>query len=198
MWKYLDNGSNQGTAWRAASFSDSSWKAGASQLGYGDGDEATVVSFGSSSTNKFITTYFRKSFDVADPAAVAALDFRLIRDDGAVVYLNGVEVFRSNMPAGTIGYTTRASSALGAPAESTWLTGSFNPALLVAGSNVIAVEIHQDGPTSSDISFNLELTGGVVAAAQAQTTTATADVARPRVSFFSIQRIHKDEDELLI
>ena len=158
-WKYLDNGSNQGTAWRATSFNDSIWASGASQLGYGDGDEATVVSYGSSSSGKFITTYFRKAFDVADPAAVSELDFRLIRDDGAVVYLNGVEVFRSNMPTGTISYTTRASSALGGTAENAWLSGTLNPALLVAGKNVIAVEIHQDGPTSSDISFNFELTG---------------------------------------
>ena len=189
-WKYLDNGSNQGTAWRAGAFNDSTWKSGASQLGYGDGDEATVVSFGPSSSAKFITTYFRKSFDVTDPAAIAGLNFRLVRDDGAVVYLNGVEVFRSNMPTGTIGYTTRASSALGSSTENAWLTGTINPALLVAGTNVIAVEIHQDGPDSSDISFNLELSG---TAAQAQTSTlSTSSSSR---SFFSSQPIEEEEEE---
>ena len=60
-WKYLANGSNQGTAWRASAFNDATWLAGNAQLGYGDGDEATVVSFGPSSTAKYITTYFRKS-----------------------------------------------------------------------------------------------------------------------------------------
>jgi hypothetical protein len=160
-WRYLDNGSNQGTAWRAASFNDSAWKPGASELGYGDGDEATVVSFGSSSSNKFITTYFRKSFDVADPAAVSALSYRLVRDDGAVVYLNGVEIARSNMPTGTISNTTRASGGVNGNNERQWFTGTINPALLVAGANVIAVEIHQDTPSSSDVSFNFELTGTV-------------------------------------
>jgi len=58
-WKYLDDGSNQGTAWRTPGFNDSSWAEGNAELGYGDGDEATVVSYGPSSNNKYITTYFR-------------------------------------------------------------------------------------------------------------------------------------------
>ena len=93
---------------------------------------------------------------------------RLLRDDGAVVYLNGVEVYRSNMPTGTIGHTTRASSPSATPRSWTWLTALLNPALLVAGDNVIAVEIHQDSPTSSDISFDLELTATAAAPASAR------------------------------
>ena len=64
-WKYLDNGSNQGTAWRASSFNDASWAAGNAQLGYGDGDEATVVSYGSNSSKKYTTTYFRKALSLS-------------------------------------------------------------------------------------------------------------------------------------
>ncbi|HRI22394.1 MAG TPA: hypothetical protein PLA68_15640, partial [Panacibacter sp.] len=45
-WKYLDNGTNQGTAWAGTSFSDAAWASGNAQLGYGDGDEATVVGYG--------------------------------------------------------------------------------------------------------------------------------------------------------
>jgi calcineurin-like phosphoesterase family protein/purple acid phosphatase-like protein/fibronectin type III domain protein len=159
VWKYLDNGSNQGTAWRAAAFSDSPWASGSAQLGYGDGDEATVVNYGPSATSKYITTYFRRSFNVADASAFTALTLRLLRDDGAVVYLNGAEVFRSNMPGGTIGFTTLASSALGAPAESTFIETSISPTSLANGVNVVAVEIHQANGTSSDVSFDLELTG---------------------------------------
>ena len=44
---------------------------GAAELGYGDGDEATVVSFGPSSSNKFITTYFRQSFQATAGAGLA-------------------------------------------------------------------------------------------------------------------------------
>ncbi|HYO11048.1 MAG TPA: fibronectin type III domain-containing protein [Tepidisphaeraceae bacterium] len=153
-WKYLDNGSNQGTAWRSPVFADTSWSSGAAQLGYGDGDESTVVSYGTSSTNKHVTTYFRKGFNVSNPSAVTALNLRLLRDDGAVVYLNGTEVFRSNMPTGTIGYTTFASAAI---EPDGYVTASINPALLVSGNNVIAVEIHQSDRSSSDVSFDLAL-----------------------------------------
>ena len=51
-WKYLDKGTNQGTAWRTVTFNDVSWKSGPGQLVYGDGDEATVVSYGSNASNK--------------------------------------------------------------------------------------------------------------------------------------------------
>ena len=99
---------------------------------------------------KYITTYFRQTFNVSDPSLFQSLTLSLVRDDGAVVYLNGTEVFRTNMPTGTIAYNTTATSAI----EETTDTTSVNPALLQAGSNVLAVEIHQANGTSSDISFD--------------------------------------------
>ena len=54
-WRYLDNGTNQGTAWRAGAFVDTTWAQGNAQLGYGDGDEATVVSFGPNASTKYET-----------------------------------------------------------------------------------------------------------------------------------------------
>jgi hypothetical protein len=168
-WKYLDNGSNQGTAWSANAFDDTAWAAGPAQLGYGDGDEATVVGFGPDSANKYITTYFRRSFNVADANAFVNLTLRLLRDDGAVVYLNGAEVWRSNMPAGPVGFGTLAPVAVGGADESAWFQTSLNPALLTNGTNVIAVELHQSGGTSTDISFDLQL----VASDAAQTAAVT-------------------------
>jgi hypothetical protein len=109
-WKYLDNGSNQGTAWRATSFNDGSWASGPAQLGYGDGDEATVVSYGSQSSNKYITTYFRKTISVSDASLFSGFTLKVRRDDGIVVYINGVEKYRNNMPTGTIAYNTLASA----------------------------------------------------------------------------------------
>jgi hypothetical protein len=158
-WRYLDNGSNQGTAWRSPGFNDSSWASGPAQLGYGDGDEATFVSYGANSAAKYITTYFRRTFSVTNPAAFASLQLRVLRDDGAIVYVNGSEVFRTNMPAGTVGHTTRAATAVGGTAEAAFVSVALSPALLVAGSNVIAVEVHQSEPASSDLSFDLELLG---------------------------------------
>ncbi|HKC25955.1 MAG TPA: fibronectin type III domain-containing protein, partial [Thermoanaerobaculia bacterium] len=158
-WKYKDDGSNQGTAWSASAFDDTLWASGPAQLGYGDGDEATVVSYGPNASAKYVTTYFRRTFAVASPADYTSLSLRLLRDDGAVVYLNGTEVRRDNMPSGAVSYTTLASVALGVPDESTFFTTSLSTSALVAGTNTIAVEIHQANQTSSDISFDLELTG---------------------------------------
>jgi len=159
VWKYLDNGSNQGTTWRATGFDDSTWPSGAAQLGYGDGDEVTTLGFGPDSNNKFITTYFRRTFSVTNAAAFNALTLRLMRDDGAVVYINGVEVWRTNMPTGAVSSATLASVAIAGADESTFVQTTLSPSLLVNGSNVLAVELHQSGGTSSDISFDLQLIG---------------------------------------
>jgi hypothetical protein len=169
-WRFNDAGTNLGTAWRAPAYADQSWASGLAQLGYGDGDEATVLSYGGNSAAKHITYYFRHSFTVSSPASFAAMTARLVRDDGAVVYLNGVEVARSNMPAGTVTFTTPASSAVSGSAESQWFDIPVDPSLLVAGVNVVAVEVHQSSASSSDLSFNFEL---IATAAQVPPPTVT-------------------------
>lgn len=158
-WKYLDNGSNQDTAWQELTFNDQAWSQGNAQLGYGDGDETTVVSYGSSNTNKYVTTYFRKKFYVSNPSQYSFMRIQLLRDDGAVVYINGNEVARSNMPTGIIRDTTLASSAISGAGESTYYPFTFAPGFLQNDTNVIAVEIHQNARNSSDISFNMLLEG---------------------------------------
>jgi hypothetical protein len=153
QWAYVDDGSDQGTAWRAPGFDDVTWARGNAQLGFGDGDETTVL------RNRQITYYFRHAFDVTDPAAFTELRMRLVRDDGAVVYLNGVEVVRTNMPAGEVTSETPASSTLSGPEESAWNEFGLAASGLVAGRNVISVEIHNSSRSSSDVSFDLELVG---------------------------------------
>lgn len=155
-WKYLDNGSDQGTSWRTVSYSDSGWKTGNAELGYGDGDESTVVSYGPSSSNKYITTYFRKIFNVVNASTVSGLELSLIRDDGAVVYINGSEVYRNNMPSGMISYNTLASGSA-TSTESVYQVADIGASYLVNGTNLIAVEMHQNSAGSSDLSFNLKL-----------------------------------------
>ena len=161
-WLYLDDGSDQGTAWRAPAFDDSSWASGPAELGYGDGAggaEGTVVSFGGVPNAKFITTYFRKDFTVTNAANVTGLLLGLRRDDGAVVYLNGTEVWRSGMsPTGAILFDTLATNGSGGADETTFhLKSDISAGLLVEGANTIAVEVHQNAAGSSDISFDLEL-----------------------------------------
>src|SRR5207247_1362085 len=100
-----------------------------------------------------------KSFDVADPTVLTSLNLDLLRDDGAVLYLNGTEIRRDNMPGDAITFGTLASSVIGGADEQTYFPSVVPANLLVRGRNVLAVEIHQANVTSSDISFDLELRG---------------------------------------
>ena len=161
VWSYLDNGSNQDTAWRDLGFNASGWSNGPAQLGFGDGDEQTVISFGTNSSAKHITTYFRRTFSIANASLFSALNLRVLRDDGVVVYLNGIEVYRTNLPLTTITYQTLALAAIGGVDETTFVSAPLNLASLTNGTNIVAVEMHQNSPSSSDLSFDLELTGVV-------------------------------------
>ncbi|MCZ6598895.1 MAG: hypothetical protein O7B99_14755, partial [Planctomycetota bacterium] len=158
-WRYLDDGSDPGASWTAPEFDDAGWASGAAPLGYGDGDEATVVGFGPNEDQKFITTWFRQAFEVADPDVFDQLAVRLQRDDGGVVYLNGTEIFRSNLPSGDVTSATEAKSAVVTSAEDAFFETLADPSLLVPGRNVLAVEIHQSGADSPDVSFDLTLSG---------------------------------------
>src|ERR1051325_8335714 len=122
-WRYLDTGANLGTTWRTPDFNDSSWSSGAAPLGYGD-PVATTIGFGPDPNAKFATTYFRTRFVVDDPSLYGSLEVRLRRDDGGVVYLNGVEIFRNNIGQGEILSTTFASSVVDGVAEKTFFSGA--------------------------------------------------------------------------
>lgn len=158
VWRYFDQGQDLGTAWRDPGYDDRQWQSGPAQLGYGDGDERTVVGFGGQAANKYLTTYFRSSFNLTNAAAVGKLTVRVLRDDGAVVYLNGSEAFRTGMPDGDIGFGTAANITVsGADETSVFYDKDLDPALLREGLNVVAVEVHQVRADSSDISFDLNL-----------------------------------------
>ena len=156
LWKYLDDGSDQGTAWRENDFDDSAWESGLAELGYGDGDEETVVSYGGDKNNRHITTYFRHRFTIDKASEYTNLKMRVVRDDGVVVYLNSAEVLRDNMREGRIDFDDIASAASSNSAEKTFFEFDLPGTLLMDGENVIAAEIHQRSAVSSDISFNLE------------------------------------------
>lgn len=168
VWKYLDDGTDQSTQWRTRTFDDSGWASGVSQLGYGEGDERTLLSFGGDSNNKYITTYLRHTFNVVDPTLFHNLSARMMADNGAVVYINGVEVKRVRIPAGDFSYTTKAT---GTSAEGVYEPFDIPVSLLTVGDNVIAVEIHQTQPNSLNISFDFELAGNLHASTQRDSVT---------------------------
>jgi hypothetical protein len=154
QWGYWDRGTRP-AGWETDGFDDSAWPRGHPQLGYGDGDETTVISFGPTAGQKYITSYFRTRFtQTGDPDSV---QLSLIADDGAVVYVNGVEVVRDNMPTGVITNTTRASTGRSGGAENASRDFVIDADLLREGTNTIAVEVHQDRPDSSDLSFDVWL-----------------------------------------
>jgi len=154
IWKVLVTGSAPPAGWASAGFNDSGWATGQAELGYGQGDERTVIGYGGKANQKYITTYFRRAFSVANPSVLNHVTLTIERNDGAVVYLNGSEIYRTNMALGAFTYTTKAVVAA---------TGdeirSYNipTNLLVAGTNVLAVEVHQVSASSADLSFDLEL-----------------------------------------
>lgn len=169
-WRYLADGSNQATAWRQTGFDDSSWDTGPSQLGYGDGDEATDVGFvdvdpNTGGTQKNATTYFRKTVDIEDPSVFENFTLNYVFDDSIVIYVNGNEVVRENLPLNPAfdQYAT-GSSGDNADLSTTLLSSAF-----VAGINTIAAEVHQNGSGSSDVSFDLSLTGNPPGAAGGET-----------------------------
>jgi uncharacterized repeat protein (TIGR01451 family) len=158
-WKYWDQGTRPAN-WETSAFNDASWASGPGELGYGNGDEATVVGFGGAPGNKYITTYFRKNITISNLALLTDFTMGVKRDDGIVVYINGVERYRDNMPAGAVSNNTLAPIAApgnGAVELVTTLSTSF----FVSGTNTIAVEIHQVGQNSSDISFDMRLIGNL-------------------------------------
>ncbi|MFP6874108.1 MAG: lamin tail domain-containing protein, partial [Verrucomicrobiales bacterium] len=157
-WRYLDNGSDQGSAWRAPGFDDAGWAAGPSELGYGnDGEGAgTTVSFGPNSSGKYATTYFRTTVDIPDPSIFFNFLLRIKYDDGIAVYINGTEVLRQNLAAGAA-FDTYAGGSVGD--EDGWKDSTLPTSALSPGTNVIAVEIHQTSGTSSDIRLDMILRG---------------------------------------
>jgi len=157
-WKYHDGGGLDGDEWRGSEFDDKAWKVGAAPLGYGDAGMSTTVAFGENNREKHVTTYFRHSIKWDGKGEVAKLAVLLRCDDGGVVYLNGKEVARQNMPGGKIGGETLAAFAIAGEAET-----AFNRFMipveehLKPGENLIAVEVHQASRSSSDLGFDLEL-----------------------------------------
>lgn len=176
-WFYLQDGTDQGTAWRALGFNASAagWPSGNGLFGWettagvnygvpgtlngGGGGSMFNTEWARPSVSGFITIYARSTFNWVGSTAGLILNGTLRIDDGAIIYINGVEAYRYNMPADPITFTTQAS---GTGTEPIIVTGiSFPGTAVVAGPNEIAVEIHQAGTGSSDVVFGLDLFGDV-------------------------------------
>ncbi len=148
VWRYLDEGPDQGDAWLAVDFDDSSWKEGAGQLGYGDNDESTVLA---DKDPNVPSVYFRNTFaldlDVSDATV------KVLHDDGVAVWINGQLVIQEQMING-VSYAVYSGSASD-NTVTTQALGPNNP--LHKGQNVVSVMVKQKSESSSDLSFDLQL-----------------------------------------
>ncbi|WP_421118491.1 fibrinogen-like YCDxxxxGGGW domain-containing protein [Aquihabitans daechungensis] len=157
-WKWFYAEGGPAADWAATAFDDSTWATGAAELGYGDADEKTIIS--TAPTPRPLTAYFRTTVTITDPSAFTSVLASLIRDDGAVVYVNGVEVGRSNLPAGPIAFATPATAIISdRSAERAVVPITIPSSAFVAGANTIAVEVHNSDRWSGDLSMDLKLTG---------------------------------------
>lgn len=149
VWRFLDDGSNQGTAWRSPTFNDSTWPFGRGPLGFGESIIVTTTRTGR------VTYYFRHTFVVSNAVGITNLSLRVLRDDGAIVYLNGTNVFRNNLPQNPT-YTTVATANIEA---TSYISTNVNPGLLREGTNVLAAEVHNFAATNGDLVFDARLVG---------------------------------------
>ena len=161
-WTYYDQGSLDGKNWQSPTFSTTGWKSGAAPLGYGKNGIVTALNYGTNSNNKYPTYYFRKSINLSKtPSESDKFVLNYTIDDGIIVYVNGVEAGRYNMPSCTISFGNYSTTH----AEGNPDTGQMTLAgsLFKKGDNVIAVEVHNNSATSTDIywSGNLTLTEAV-------------------------------------
>ena len=153
-WKYYDKGSLDGKNWTSSSYSDTSWSSGEAIIGYDYNNQHPDIV--TETEGNRTCYYFRKIFTLdSTPAPTDEFTLDYIIDDGMVVYVNGVEAGRYNMPSGTPSYSTFATEyAHGNPdTGSMSIAGSF----FKKGTNVIAVEVHNNSTSSTDIMWDASL-----------------------------------------
>ena len=167
-WSYWDQGSLDGINWKTGSID---WPEGPTPLGYGKSSIVTTISYGGNSSQKYTTYYFRKNLTIdSDPANIASLTLNFTADDGFVVYINGTEACRYLLPDGEITYETYATTY--APDNPDSGTIDLPTDLLRKGENIIAVEVHNNVPGSTDIYWDAEISYSI--------TSGTAIVSRER------------------
>jgi hypothetical protein len=156
-WKYFKGtaeASDPTTAWRDASYDDSAWAIGPAAFYYGEALTGTLLS---DMRNVYTTLFLRQSFTVANPADYDRLVLRTLIDDSFIVWINGKEV-TPRMANAPLGEPARTNVASGAAIEMTWVTNTCVAAdYLVAGENLIAVQVFNQALASTDIVFDLQM-----------------------------------------
>jgi len=162
-WRYIVPSFAVETGWNTIEFDVSNWDEGPGGFGYGDGDDGTII-------DPAISVYFRRNFSVSDLTKLSSAVLSADYDDGFVAYLNGHEIGRSynlSEPGTfvpydeTTTYDHEASLYNGGLPESFMLDSLELDSLLINGENVFAIQIHNVGINSSDMSGNFYLSFGI-------------------------------------
>ena len=160
-WSYYDQGSLDGSRWMENGYNLGAWKSGNAPLGYAISDKNnsrginTFIDYGGNTKAKYPTYYFRTSINLQEKGADDIYTLNYVSDDGFVIYINGEEGGRYLMPDGTPTFNTYATTnAPGNPQEGTL---TIDASLFHKGVNVIAVEVHNNSATSTDIHWDAQL-----------------------------------------
>ena len=160
VWKLDDSNTDNGTAWTAVDYDDAAWKSGAGLLGFESSplpDPGIQTALNRDSAGGLVTYYFRAEFNFALGVEGSQIVIDEILDDGAVYYLNGVEIGRTNMAAGEISHDTAASGGVSNAELRTEIIKIDGTGLLRPGKNVFAVSAHNERAGSSDMVFGARL-----------------------------------------
>lgn len=185
-WRYYDRGSLNNTGWQKTDYNDSEWSSGAAPLGYftdGKRDYNTTLNYGTNANSKRPTYYFRTHVNLADePLSNDIFELNYVVDDGAIIYVNGTEAARYNMPSGNVTYSTYATSY--APGNPDSGTLNLPVSLFHKGDNLIAVELHNNAANSTDVYWSASLKRITYEGSEIISTELTYDV--PATSTTSI------------
>lgn len=150
-WRYRKGTSNPAAGWRRADFvEDGSWLPGRTSVGYGDGDDNTVLG---DMQNNYTSVYLRREFTIASEETIPSrLMIAVYVDDGAIVALNDHEVARLHVSAGDKDFDDLADSH-----EASWEEVIVPASLLEVGTNVLAIHALNTTRGSSDFSIDATL-----------------------------------------
>lgn len=155
-WSWRYDPAAPPTAWKESGFDATSWKSGPGVLGYGSAGLRTNVDVTGAASTRPLAAYFVRKITIPDVLKVTKLSLRTLADDGVVVYVNGTEVGRRNMPTGAVTIRTYASAGTrSSTASANPFTLDIPMHLLSTGTNTIAVETHLNYHATPDISFDL-------------------------------------------
>ena len=152
-WVYRVGSDRAESEWKTRSWLGGAWSRGKAPLGAGSVNVETEV-------NTFFGTpmsiYARKDVTLTKEQAQQYLKLTTYADDGTVVYVNGKEVARKNMPQGRISANTPATQR--PESQNAQLFSVDVPAeYLREGRNAIAVEVHANSHWSNNISFDMQV-----------------------------------------